>query len=251
MNIVPNQNFSAGAVGIYPLYRLVADISKVDSPLSNVKINGHNIAQIHLHQVVQITIQTSVSEVVAIAEDQPWRNIVFSLARVAIQLAVVIGQVAFTEVGTRRVDAILAAHRGFGPALVYVGAGLAVLEQFIALVALAVEAGQGVDTLVLALVQLHLGTLIHVAVGWLVRAIRAVLLLVAHTLIRNALAALAPELGPRAGGLLLLAVFLQLVAAVPTVVLPVAVVGLADALGIATRELLRTAVAERAVAGLV
>lgn len=154
-----------------------------------------------------------------------------------IQLSVVVGLAALAEVGARRVDAVLTAHRGLHSTLVLVGTSLSILEQLVAFIALTVEARQGVDTLVLTLVHLHFGTLVDITVRRFVRPVAAVLLLVAHPFIRNALPILAGELGTRARCHLLLAVFLELIAAVTAVVLPIAVIRLPDALGISAREL--------------
>lgn len=105
----------------------------------------------------------------------------------------------------RRILALLAADPGRLGALVDVGARLAVVEQLVPGIALAVVGGGRVNATMAALVELDASALVDVAVGWLVRAVLAVEGLVADELLLDALARGAAELiGIRAGRVLAL-----------------------------------------------
>ena len=102
--------------------------------------------------------------------------------------------IAFAVVGSRSVVTVLTAFTFDLRALVNVLTGFAILHESVAFIALTVKAGQGVDAFVLTLIQFDLCTLVHMTVSRLIRHVVTIDLLVAHTLVRNALSTLAPEL---------------------------------------------------------
>lgn len=146
-----------------------------------------------MHQAVIGRVDRHVPDVVLVREYDPRLNIDPSLARVLVGLPLVPALVALAVVTAGRVLALLAAHLGLLDALVNVLAGLAVGQQLVAGVALAVEASRCVHTLVSALIQFDAGALVHVAVQRLVALVGAVRLFVAHQLRVNAIAVRAHE----------------------------------------------------------
>ena len=129
---------------------------------------------------------------------------------------------------------------------------MSVGHLLVAFIAVTVVAGECVDALVTTLIDLHLGALIHIAVGRLVGVIRAVRYFVTDQTIINTLAVGASKLSLGTGGVLLFAV--HLIRMVTTVVFAIASVLIAYTLNVLARELQRGAclvlgVAELALIG--
>lgn len=147
-----------------------------------------------MHQAIIGRVDRHVSDVIFIREYDPRLNVVPALACMLIGFSFVPTLVAFAVISAGRVLALLTAHLRRLDALVDVVAGLAVGQQFIAGIALAVVAGRGVHTLVSALVHLDTSALVHVAVQRLVALISAVRFLVAHQLRVDAITVCAHEI---------------------------------------------------------
>uniref|UniRef100_A0A2M4D189 Secreted protein n=1 Tax=Anopheles darlingi TaxID=43151 RepID=A0A2M4D189_ANODA len=214
----------------------------------HVEVDRDHVHQVLVDQVVLVAVDRHVAHVVLVAEDEPRFRPVLALARVLVILPLVVPLVALAVIAARCVGAVLRAHARCFDALVNVRAGLAILQQFVALVAVTVVAGERVNALVAAPVNLDLGTLVDVAVQRFVRLVRTVRYLVADELIVDALAAGAGKLAVRAGRVLLPAP--DLVRMVTAVILAVAPVLVPDALEVLAGELLRCARLVLAVAAL-
>lgn len=175
-----------------------------------------------MHQIVLMPIDRHVAHIVLVGEDQPGRYVVLALARVLIVLTLVVGLIALAVEAARRVGAVLRAGTRLFQAFVHIDAGFAIGKQsvekkmkkntktmritfqfyllpyfrylLVTLVAITVVARQGVHTLVAALIDLHLGALIHIAVCGLIGLICAVGHLVAHQTVINTLSIRAGKL---------------------------------------------------------
>lgn len=105
-------------------------------------------------------------------------------------------------------------------AFINVVTGLFVWQQFVALVALAVEASRVVDAFLATLVVFRLEALVDAAEGRFVRLVGAVASLVAHLALRNALSVAALELVISTPGSIGLGTF-KLVAVVSAIILTI------------------------------
>lgn len=141
-----------------------------------------------MHQAIVGRVDRHVPDVIFIREYDPRLNVIPALARMFVGLSFVPTLVAFAVISAGRVLALLAAHLGCLDALVDVVAGLAVGQQFIAGIALAIVAGRCVDAFMPALVQLDTSAFIHVAVQRFIALVGAIWFFVAHQLRVDAIA---------------------------------------------------------------
>lgn len=165
----------------------------------------------------------------------------------AVEFSLIIGFIALAVIGTRCVETILTTFTLISIALINVLASFAVLHQLVALVTLAIKAGQSIHAFVFALISFGFGAFVNVAVSRLVRGVIAIYLLVAHSLVRDALPVFASELGTRTGGHLRLALWLIFVTSIATIILAIAQVRFPDTFGVLAGEFLRRAGTERAI----
>lgn len=192
-----------------------------------------------MHNVVLTSVDAHITDVVLIREDHPWLRFVLALAGLLVIFPLVILVVTLAIVPARRVGTMLRAHRRCLGALIDVYASLAVGHEFVAGVAVAVVAGQGVDAFVAALVNFNLGAFVYVTVKGFVTVISAVRHLIAHEVVVNALSVGARELALGTRSVVLLAI--GFVTEVTAIVFAVATVLGADAFEVLAGELLRGA----------
>lgn len=158
---------------------LCSDVTEVEHLLRVVSVQCNDIDKILVHQAVIGCVYGHVPDVVFISENDPGLHVVPPLASVFIGRALVPVVVALAVEASRRVLTLLAADLRGLRALVYVLAGLAVVQKLVPRIALAVVARRGVNTFVPALIHLHPGALVYVTVGWLVTLVSTVWILVA------------------------------------------------------------------------
>lgn len=155
----------------------------------------------------------------------------------SIQLSLIECLITFAVVGTWCIETILGTHFGLHHTLVDILTCFAILCQFITFRTLTIKASQSIDTLMFTLICFHFGTFINMAMGWFIRAIITIYLLVADMFIGNALAStLTPELCTRTGRCFCSTVFLEFVTSITTIIFPIAMVDFSDALCISTSE---------------
>lgn len=254
MGILTNDCLLAGAVHEYPMDGLVANIGIVETLSCIIVIESDSILQVHLDETVDAAICAHVPEIVTITEYNPGLGgDIAPLASPLIWLPVIVCLVTLADVSAGRVETVLATVAIALLAFVDIFTCLAVSHQLVARVALAMEANQCVDALVLALVHLRTGALVHITMGTLVRLILAIDLLVADSFVRDTLAILAPELAIWTGGRLCMALLGCFVGPIgAAIILAITHVRPADALPVGASELAgRIALAEYAILVLI
>lgn len=150
--------------------------------LAVIRVKCNDIDQILMHQAVVGRIDRHIPNVIFVREHDPRLNIISSLARMFVGLPFVPALVALAIVTARRIFTLLAAHLGRFDALVNVIAGLAIGQQFIARVALAIEASRRIHAFVPALIQFDPGALVYVAMQRFIALVGAVWFFVAYQL---------------------------------------------------------------------
>lgn len=158
---------------------------------------------------------------------------IFSLACLSIKLSLIKCLITFAVIGSWCIETILRTHIRRLYTLIVILTCFTILCQFITLRTLTIKASQSINTLMFTLICFHFGTFINMAMGWFIRAIIAINLLVAHLFIRNALTpTLASELGTRTCWCFCCTVFLEFITSITTIILPITMVDFSDAFGI-------------------
>lgn len=158
---------------------------------------------------------------------------IFSFACLSIKFSLIKCLITFAIIRSWCIETILGTHIRSLHTLIVILTCFTILCQFIALCTLTVKASQSINTLMFTLICFHFGTLINMTMGWLVRAIITIYLLVADMLIRNALTStLTPELCTRTCWCFCRTVFLKFVTSITTVIFPITVVDFSNTFSI-------------------
>ena len=120
---------------------LVSNISIIDSIFSQIKVKSDNIFQVHFDQSIMTSICTHVSQVISVAEDDPWLSFVSSFTDVSIQFSFVVCFITFTVIRTRGIVTVLTALSFDLRTFVDVFTGLLILHQPVSFVAFTVISG--------------------------------------------------------------------------------------------------------------
>jgi len=112
-----------------PEDRLGRHVAEVHVLFANIKVQGHHIHQVLVHQVVLMSIDRHVAHIVLVGEDQPGRDFVFSLAGVFVVLPLVVGLITLAVESTRGVGTVLRAGSWLLQALVHIRTRFAIGQK--------------------------------------------------------------------------------------------------------------------------
>lgn len=148
--------FGAGSVDEGPVNGLGVDVSKVETVIAEIEIDGHDVAEVLMDDGVLFSVYRHVSDVILVGENQPGCGRVFPLASVFIRLAFVVGFVTFTIVRAWRVDAVLRTNSRSVSTFIHVRTGFAIGHQPITWIASAFVLDGHVYAELTALMNFHL-----------------------------------------------------------------------------------------------
>lgn len=105
------------------------DVAEVHVLLAYVKVQGHHVHEVLVHQVVLVSVHGHVADVVLVGEYQPRWDVVLALARVLVVLPLVVGLVALAVEASGGIGTVLRTGAGLLQALVHVSTGFAIGQE--------------------------------------------------------------------------------------------------------------------------